>query len=92
MNIGDKCGIIYTVTAKFVECEPNVSVARNIMRELETGRIINSGVVLSFGTKPLEVYKELAGMKNTAGEFYGLTELKNKKQSEPLQNATALFI
>lgn len=72
----------YTVTAKFVECEPNVSVARNLMRELETGRIINSGVVMSFGTKPLEVYKELAEMKNTAGEPYGLTELTEDTEEE----------
>lgn len=65
----------YTVTAKFVECEENVSMARNIARELETGRIINSAVVFSFGQKPLEVYKKLKDMTNTAGEPYGLTEL-----------------
>ena len=61
----------YTVKAKFLECEPNVSMARNVARELETGRIINSKVVLSFGLKPYEVYKKLSTMKNTAGEFYG---------------------
>lgn len=63
----------YTVTAKFVECEQNVSMARNLARELETGRIINSNVVLSFGSKPYEVYKKLSTMKNTAGELYSAT-------------------
>ena len=67
----------YTVTAKFVECDPNVSASRNLMRELETGRIINSGVVFSFGTKPLEVYKKLAVMNNTEGKPYGLTTLSD---------------
>ena len=45
----------YNVRAKFLPCEINASVSRNIARELETGRIINSSVVFSFGEKPEEV-------------------------------------
>ena len=67
----------YNVTAKFVDCEPNVSVARNIMRELETGRIINSAVVTSFGYKPKEVYEKLAPMINAQGNPYGFEYQKN---------------
>ena len=66
----------YNVTAKFVDCEPNVSVARNIMRELETGRIINSAVVLSFGYKPKEVYDKLSPMINAQGNPYGFEQQK----------------
>ncbi|MCR5510415.1 MAG: zeta toxin family protein [Lachnospiraceae bacterium] len=66
----------YNVTAKFVDCEPNVSVARNIMRELETGRIINSAVVLSFEYKPREVYDRLAPMINSKGVPYGFEQRK----------------
>lgn len=72
----------YHVTAKFVECEENASVSRNIARELETGRIINSAVVLSFGEKPLQVYKQLAPMQNAFGETYGKTVLSSEVQKE----------
>ena len=64
----------YNVRAKFVPCEVNVSMARNIARELETGRIINSAVVFSFGTKPEEVYNKLAPMINSKGVPYGYEE------------------
>jgi len=64
----------YNVRAKFVPCEVNVSMARNIARELETGRIINSKVVFSFGTKPEEVYNKLAPMINAKGVAYGYEE------------------
>ena len=72
----------YHVTAKFVECDENVSVARNLARELETGRIINSAVVMSFGDKPLQVYKQLAPMKNAFGETYGQTKLSSDAAEE----------
>ena len=64
----------YNVKAKFVPCEENVSMARNVARELETGRIINSAVVFSFGSKPQEVYEKLAGMTNAKGESYKAEE------------------
>lgn len=57
-----------------VPCEVNVSMARNIARELETSRIINSKVVFSFGTKPEEVYNKLAPMINAKGVAYGYEE------------------
>ena len=66
----------YNVRAKFLPCEINVSMSRNIARELETGRIINSSVVFSFGEKPEEVYKELAPMINSKGLPYGIEEKK----------------
>ena len=74
----------YTVTAKFVECDENASASRNVARELETGRIINSAVAFSFGQKPLEVYKKLKDMTNTAGEPYGITELTETDNSQEI--------
>lgn len=65
----------YHVSAKFVPCEENASAARNVMRELETGRVINSAVAFSFGQKPLEVYQKLAPMENAFGVPYGVTIL-----------------
>ena len=72
----------YHVTAKFVECEENASVSRNLARELETGRVINSAVVMSFGEKPLQVYKKLAPMQNAFGETYGQTKLSSHAAKE----------
>ncbi len=65
----------YNVHVKFVDVDINVSMARNIMRELETGRIINSSIVFSYGTQPLETYLQIKDMTNSFGEKYGLTEL-----------------
>ena len=64
----------YNVTAKYVDVEEKVSVGRNVARELETGRIINSGVAFSFGDKPKELYDKLKDETNAKGEKYG-TEL-----------------
>ena len=50
----------------------------------ETGRIINSAVAFSFGQKPLEVYKKLKDMTNTAGEPYGITELTETDNSQEI--------
>ena len=64
----------YNVRAVFIDCEEDISAARNIARELETGRIINSKVMFSFGSKPEEVYNALKNMINSHGLPYGLEE------------------
>ena len=66
----------YNVRAKFLPCKVEESMSRNIARELETGRIINSSVVFSFGEKPEEVYKELATKTNSKGLPYAIEEKK----------------
>ena len=66
----------YNIRAKFLPCEINASMSRNIARELETGRIINSSVVFSFGEKPEEVYKILAPMINSKGFPYAIEDKK----------------
>ena len=66
----------YNIRAKFLPCEINASMSRNIARVLETGRIINSSVVLSFGEKPEEVYKILAPMINSKGFPYAIEDKK----------------
>ncbi|MCR4591269.1 MAG: zeta toxin family protein [Lachnospiraceae bacterium] len=71
----------YNVRAKFVPCEENVSMARNVARELETGRIINSKVVFSFGSKPEEVYNKLSVMTNKKGLPYGIEEEEEQKKA-----------
>lgn len=64
----------YTVHVKYCDAELNESLARNLARELRTGRIINSAVVFSFGEKPKEVYEELCTMTGQNGEPYVETE------------------
>jgi len=64
----------YRVKAIFREAAPNEAAARVIMRDLATGRIINSAVAFSFGDKPEEVYNELSTMINSKGETYGFSE------------------
>lgn len=60
----------YTVHVKYCDSELNESLARNLARELRTGRIIKSAVVFSFGEKPKEVYEELCTMTGKNGEPY----------------------
>lgn len=60
----------YTVHVKYCDSELNESLARNLARELRTGRIINSAVVFSFGDKPKEVYEKLCTMTGKNGEPY----------------------
>ena len=60
----------YEVTAKYVDVPVNVSLARNIARELEGGQLINSAVVFSFGEGTRKVYDELIKMKNSKGNSY----------------------
>lgn len=60
----------YTIHVKYCYSEENESAARNVARELRTGRIIKSAVVLSFGTRPLEVFEELCEMNGPNGEPY----------------------
>ena len=62
----------YNVHAKFCPGQPNESASRVFMRELAGGQVITSGLVLSFGMKPEEVYQELAPKQNAKGEAYGL--------------------
>ena len=64
----------YNVRAKFLSCDLNVSVSRNIARELETGRIMNSSIAFSFGEKPEEVYKKIAPMINSKGFPYAMED------------------
>ena len=64
----------YNVRAKFLSCDINASMSRNIARELETGRIINSSVVFSFGEKPEQVYKKIAPMINSKGLPYAIED------------------
>ena len=66
----------YNVRAKFLYCDLTASMSRNIARELETGRIINSSVVFSFGEKPEEVYKKIAPMINSKGLPYAMEDKK----------------
>ena len=66
----------YDVRAKFVECPENVSVARNVARQLDTGRVFASAVAFSFGSKPAEVYDKLKDMINSKGFPYGIGSLK----------------
>jgi hypothetical protein len=66
----------YNVRAKFLSCDINASMSRNIARELETGRIINSSVVFSFGEKPEQVYKKIAPMINSKGLPYAMEDKK----------------
>ncbi len=65
----------YNVKMKFVEADVDASMARNLARELDTGRIISSDVVFGYGTKPLETYQKIRYMTNSFGEYYGLTAL-----------------
>lgn len=60
----------YTVKAVFRDAEPNESACRVVSRELRNGRIIRSVVAFSFGTKPEEVYNQLAEMVSEKGEPY----------------------
>ena len=64
----------YNVRAKFLSCDLNVSVSRNIARELETGRIMNSSIAFSFGENPEEVYKQIAPMINSKGFPYAMED------------------
>ena len=66
----------YNVRAKFLYCDLTASMSRNIARELETGRIINSFIVFSFGQKPEEVYKKIAPMINSKGLPYAMEDKK----------------
>ena len=74
----------YNVKAKFMECEENASLSRNIARELETGRIINSAVIFSFGSGPKEVFDKLAPMTNSKGEKYGSEIFPADMDAEPI--------
>ena len=67
----------YEVTVKYVHVPFNQAFGRNIARELETGRVINSSVLLYFGDKPLEVYNRLKTEKNSKGNPYDAGYFEN---------------
>ncbi len=75
----------YEVTAKYVDVPVNVSMARNVARELEGGQLINSAVVFSFGDGPRKAYDELIKLKNIKGNSYdgGLYENEYKAKQKP---------
>lgn len=60
----------YSIHIVYCDSELNESLARNVARELRTGRIINSAVLFSFGDKPKQVYEELCTMTGKNGEPY----------------------
>ncbi|MEE3468162.1 MAG: Ig-like domain-containing protein [Eubacterium sp.] len=60
----------YEVTAKYVDVPLNVSLARNIARELEGGQVIASFVVFSYGEGVRKVYDELIKLTNSKGNSY----------------------
>jgi len=66
----------YDVRAVYIDAPENVSFARNVARQLDSGRIFRSAVAASFGQKPKEVYKQLKNMKNSKGKPYGIAEYK----------------
>lgn len=69
----------YRVNLKFKEMEPYVSAAKVVKRELKGGQLINSAVAFSFGTKPEEVYRELAAMLNPDGIPYGQVSAESEQ-------------
>ncbi len=64
----------YDVRAVFLIAPENVSFARNIARQLDTGRMFRSAVAASFGQKPEKVYYRLKNMTNAKGHPYGMAE------------------
>lgn len=60
----------YSVNVKYCDSKLNESLARNVARELRTGRVINSAVVFGFGDKPEQVYDELCTMTGQNGMPY----------------------
>ena len=66
----------YDVRAVYIDAPENVSFARNIARQLDSGRVFRSAVAASFGDKPKKVYNRLKNMKNSNGKNYGVAEYK----------------
>ncbi|MBR5913673.1 MAG: ATP-binding protein [Selenomonadaceae bacterium] len=62
----------YDVQAVFIDAPENVSFARNIARQLDSGRVFRSAVAASFGQKPRELYDQLKDLKNSKGKNYGV--------------------
>lgn len=67
----------YEVHAAFIDVCENVSFAKNIARQLDSGRVYRSSVAASFGKKPKKVYNRLKNLKNSKGNKYGLGVLKS---------------
>lgn len=67
----------YEVRAVYVDVPENISFARNIARQLESGRVFRSAVAASFGKKPKKVYNKLKNKINSKGNPYGMSIIKN---------------
>lgn len=61
----------YNVKVVFVEAKMNESLARAVMRGLDSGRIIPSNSIIGYGDRPENVYNAIAPMINARGETYG---------------------
>ena len=67
----------YEVRAVYIDVPENVSFARNVARQLDSGRVFRSAVALSFGKKPKKVYNKLKNKINSKGKPYGMLSIKN---------------
>ena len=67
----------YEVRAVYIDVPENVSFARNIARQLDSGRVYRSAVAASFGKKPKKVYNKLKNKINSKGNPYGISIIKN---------------
>ena len=67
----------YEVRAVYIDVPENVSFARNIARQLDSGRVFRSAVAASFGKKPKKVYNKLKNKINSKGKPYGMSIIKN---------------
>ena len=60
----------YDVEVIYKDADPVGSANRQVMRAIETGRIIPSEVVKKYGNKPKDTYEQLKSLKNKIGKPY----------------------
>ena len=60
----------YTVEVRCLKGSPEISANRAIARAIETGRIIDSNVVLGYGEKPHNVYRQIEEYDKEHGTHY----------------------
>lgn len=60
----------YDVDVQYKDADSVESANRNIARELDSGRIIPSRIVLGYGDKPKKVFEMLKGKKNKKGKHF----------------------
>lgn len=60
----------YTVEVRCLQADPGLSASRAMARAIETGRIIKSGVILEYGEKPHETYRQLEEYDKANGTHY----------------------